>query len=373
MPMSLLPVPGGYRRGVAYNARQYFKHAVAPLIGYGYKRLRDHYTYRSGAAKKRKASPYIMIKSQSTGKKRVKASKSRKGKKKSLKSRVYSLEKNKLPNSQYLFRAEKLFLCQSRQGSDRNNEDKMLFFFPAPLGKDIDDQMSALQFPNGDANLLTKASKLKTFVYQSIHVKNTGISNVNIKSMKLKCVDSSNRSPLTDIDAWARDLGYAFNNAPGDETPPSATNSRVPARIRLSKTENHYELMSLVEHDGHWKIAGKIDKFSLKPGESTVITMTNSYTIDPDFIGNHGGVTFNKKYDFGIVLQMFGELGVGDDATPVRIGHADFQVACRELTNFKFVVQNGGGIHKIENTSDKSIQTSESNLYISGGIENQPE
>ena len=370
----MLPVPGGYRQSPIYNWRQYFQHAVAPLIGAGYKRLRSHYMYRTGKKPKLAAK---FIKGQRSYGRAVVSTKRRRKKKLTLKKRVVKLEKKSTPLSHYIGRDTTYFRCpQFTDDNTVTSEGKYIYYFPGVQTGVLDESLKTVQYPSGNVSLVNKNTSTKISCFTKWHIKNLNIHNCNIKLMKCFPIQSTNQNPLKQITLSGVDLGYTFSKNggnPRDLTPAAADAAAIPARIQLTKSENHYEILSLINDLHKWKHEGQITSLCLKPGESTVVVMKHSYNYDPDVRDAAGDATFLKGYDYGLVMSCVGELaqGSGDANQNKIIGLTDWDLAVKQQNHFRVTVDNGLGLVKVANTQSKDTQVDAPAVsFVAGGANN---
>lgn len=374
--MSMLPVPAGYRRS-ANPWRDYYSHFVAPIVGYGYKRLRSHWESKTSSNKRRKynskpkrGATFATVKSSRRGKTRVKVSKSSTSKKKkSVKKRVTILEKNLPPKSHYIYKGHQfLRMRQITDGFAATGESKTLFWIPGVQPNGVNGSLTSIEFPSGNVNLENRNTKVMVKCYTSLKLKNNSLYNCNLKVGKYKAVAFTNSSPVSWIRSSAIDDGYTFTNNVENAIGATATAARLPERLKLTRTENFYEIMGYAEKHKDWKQLGKLESITLRPGDSTVLVMTHKYHFDP-LAFDDDSRTYKKSLDYGLVVQCVGELCRGSPEVNI-LGYSDYELNGMLKNQYEFIIDNGLGITKIVNTTDKTTQTTDPTAFVAAGANN---
>jgi len=326
----------------------------------------------SRPSKKRKKNPSTgtVINNRTNRKKKTKVRKTKSRGKKSLKTRIKSLEKKQTPLSHYTAYQKRFYYMRSTEGSFTvRDQVKKYFFIPGVTHQTVEALLSGVQYPSGNVNLTSSNTATKVSNWSHLYLKNNSLKVCHLKYVEVECSDDSSVGPLSSIKLGAEDRGYTNISAVTPEQAATGLVSSFPSFFSLSRGANQYQLIDFVEgHLNRWKKTSKVNKAILNPGDELHIYPKKSYTYRPE-IQDDLGTTYLKKYDYGVVFEAVGELGVGVDSQQ-RVGLSDWLLSISKRDKCVVTVDNGLGLNVITTSSDADTTTPDTTGYQCAGANN---
>lgn len=310
---------------------------------------------------------YRTIQSTRYGTQRVRVQRG-KGKKKklTLKKRIVKLEKNKVPNSTYQkVRTNFMHLRQSASGTV-NASNKVLYNIRATTSAEINNDLTSVEFGTGVANLENRNTSVKTSSYQNLYIKNAGLHSVTVKYVKYVCADHTSIGPLNSARNEGIDRGLSISNAVVGSVAAAAGNSFVPEHLELTRAENCQSLIGKISGADNLYSCSKISTITLNPGDSTTIVHSLKHLFKTEILDIHT-TGYIKKIDFGIMLEIVGELCHGGAAgTNDIVNYGDWYIDALNKKSVTYTIQNGLGLKDYAYNTDGNTPTAPAN-YIQAG------
>jgi len=371
-------IPQSYANTMAEVARQAARYALkrgagllttagaGGMLAAGYAATRP--------SKKRKTNSMSgsgsVVSNRTNQKKKTKVRKSKGKGKKSLKTRVKALEKHKSPLSHYTAYQKRFYYMNSTEGSFTvRDQVKKYFFIPGVSHQTVDGLLGNVEYPSSNVDLRTSNTATKVANWSHLYLKNNSLKVCHLKYCEVDCADDSSVGPLSSIKLGAEDRGYANISAVVPEQAATASVSSFPSFISLSRGANQYQLMDYIENNiNRWKKTSKVNKVILNPGDELHIYPKKSYTYRPE-ISDDLGTTYLKKYDYGVVFEAVGELGVGVDASN-KVGLSDWLLSISKRDKCVVTIDNGLGLNVVTTTSDADTTTPDTTGYLCAGANN---
>lgn len=296
------------------------------------------------------------------------AGKKRKRRGKSLKSRVRKLEVNKPPLSHYTTHYVTPVVMKTLTA---NSQRKIIYWQPGLNHQEIETEMKAVEFPTANVDLTLKNTQVPLTRHSLWIVKNSGLSAIIIKYTIASCVDDDNESPLDEIRSKCLDRGYTGLNAVSTRIPAvSGVNSETPVRWILDQTNNHMEVMSYMSTgpDKKWDTS-PYKTLVLQPGDRINIVHSPKLKKYEPEVFDREPFTYLSGIDYGLVLQVIGEIAHGDTpGTSDIVGRMDHYIDCIRHDTVTLSVDNGLGLRK--NVNKNTLDNTGIVNYVQAGANN---
>lgn len=311
-------------------------------------------------------------------KKQVVSKRRRKPRKKTIAKRVRLLEKNQDVKSKYtkyiknLLQFKQTFLPGG--AATVYAQQKIIGWFPGVSHQQIETFLSSstIEYPSGTVDLTAKNTVTKISTFDHYVFKNANLYTVHIKLVKCMASDHTSLGPLVTMKNTAVDRGYTISQATSSAVPSGLGFSGVPQNQTLVNTENHYQILSYIYNNplGLWKSTCPVKTIILLPGDSFDIYMSHSYKYKPE-VADTEAFTYLKNYDYGVAVEVIGELAHGDSpATNDIIGYSDWDIDVSVRHKIVATVDNGLGLDVVANESDIAIPGNVS-AFVQAGANNE--
>ncbi len=323
------------------------KRAASEAFEYAREKGKEFYDYETRPAKRQKTSaPKGTLKRHGVGGgHRVRAkSVSYKRKPRSLKKRVSQLEKKSPPTSKH-WELENEYFVHS------HNADNFVQYFEVPM-VEVQKIRVAVAKLNGTGSDPLDNSKTKVKNFRATYIlKNARTANCHVEYQLFRCASNCTDSVLDELHENLTQRGAAPSSAITAADAATSTTSAQPRRLVLGPTEQHLPVWSQNRRLQHWKPVGKIQKASIGPGDSIVVSHnTGALTYsEAKFDDKDTGDVFLANWDYQLIVMQTGEIG-HDSSNTLNIGISRAQLDCHRIQSVHVFIQDGNGTDTISST-----------------------
>lgn len=315
---------------------------------------RKIYKATRGSSKSVKKGPKGTVYSDGAGpgrKIRGKKPKKKSRRKKTLKSRISALEKNKTPDTTLEYRR----IVPYKVNVSTVNTVRVSQFngIRHDLIEAGIDNIDGVNYTTKNTNVLIRNG------YQKFTIKNARTANCEIAIAVFKCIDDDDEGPIQVALDHLADRGIPGPSIPTyvAEVASTATDANIPGHADFAVGQNWQALYCFNKQamSTKWVQVGKVTNVKLDPGDTFVFTVPYPRMKYRPERKKNEDFNYLANYDYKIVMRTRGDLS-HDATNHNRVGYSLQGLDIMKELKFQAVVQNGLGL-KLYEISDANTNT----------------
>lgn len=300
-----------------------------------------------GGPPKKPNTPLSSIKLDGTtlGKRVVPKRRKIRRKKKTLKQRIATLEKEQPADSTKLTRYVKHF-----KFPQTSTVNYCTIFEVKMTSQSLWETIGALNSMGGLSATDFTAENTSIAVknlFMKCHLTNATTTNCILKYMWVRCKDDTNESYLDQYTKEAADRGLAALTV-SSEVAESGTSSAIPARIVLTNTQRDYDFsLGIQGTQKDWLKIGKVENVTIGPGDSIDVQLSHKYfKYLPEAYDQASKTYVAGHYDYHLICLVKGDLA-HDATNHGKVGYSNPACNVEAVSKFVYEYSDGKGLRQI--------------------------